>query len=525
MTTTIANDSAPETSPPATAVATRAQLPVARAAGGVIPWDPFALMDRLDADTFIAEMQGIASDVLVYAIKDGGKETIGLSKGGVDECCTMLVSQGQCIREENLKFEFFGEGEDKEAWFTVTAARFAVHSDGREVRLDQVLGVKREPLYEARASLTPDSKVAGKKWRHLTYAQAIEDEHAVEYLEWIRDASSFDDDTKRFVTLLLDGADVREFAMGKRFNNFWFEHGAMKAARNARFRLIPAGLKVQVVAMATQARGGKVKVVERAETSDAQPMRAATKPARAAKTESAKTNGGDASTAPQMDDANANASAAHEPGPVVSRRQPSTSGYRFPFAPRRGVLLDTLKVDDATGEVVGYVVSDELVRRALGWASDCLAGKAFERAGAPGEKKPIETTERPKFEAMQRAMEHELEARSEEAHEAAEARAAKIPGGDGEGEQRADPTPVAAAGRSTASQAADATAALSPAVDGTTTTATPTTGATSSATTERSTVLRVPLTPGQTLGSVLDETESADPLDSVDDGDDEPLPF
>ena len=32
-----------------TAIATRP----ARAAGGVIPWDPFALMDRLDADLFM----------------------------------------------------------------------------------------------------------------------------------------------------------------------------------------------------------------------------------------------------------------------------------------------------------------------------------------------------------------------------------------------------------------------------------------------------------------------------------------
>lgn len=65
----------------------------------------------------------------------------------------------------------------------------------------------------------------------------------------------------------LAGEDVGEFAMGKRFNPFWFEHGAMKAARNARFRLIPAGIKAQVIAMAKQQ--ARVKEVETGAPADA----------------------------------------------------------------------------------------------------------------------------------------------------------------------------------------------------------------------------------------------------------------
>ena len=58
-----------------------------------------------------------------------------------------LVSQGQVIREENLQYEVIGDGEDREALFKVRAARFAVSPTGQEVRLDQVIGVKRQPLY------------------------------------------------------------------------------------------------------------------------------------------------------------------------------------------------------------------------------------------------------------------------------------------------------------------------------------------------------------------------------------------
>lgn len=239
---------------------------------GVIPWDPFALMDKLDAEAFVQEMSGIASDVLVYTIKDGGKETTGLSKAGVDECCTMLVTTGQCIREESIVHEMIGVGEQQEAIFKCVAARYAVKPDGTEVRLDQVIGVKREPLYEDRAPLTLTSRVPGKRWKtagaggaHLTYGEALDDEDARGYLEWIADESNFDEATKTFVRAILNGVDVREFSAGKRFNPFWYEHGAMKAARNARFRLIPAGVKAQVLALGK--KEGRERQVERASES------------------------------------------------------------------------------------------------------------------------------------------------------------------------------------------------------------------------------------------------------------------
>ncbi len=151
-----------------------------------LAWSPFALMDQMDEDALRKELQGIASDELIYVVREGGQEIVGLSKIGIDECCMALVGQGQVIREESLEYEILGEGDDREALFKVRAARFAVSPDGHEVRLDQVLGVKRQPLY---------------------------------------------------------------FKPG-RLNPFWYEAGAMKAARNARFRLIPAQVRAQVIASA-----------------------------------------------------------------------------------------------------------------------------------------------------------------------------------------------------------------------------------------------------------------------------------
>lgn len=444
----------------ATAVATRATLPPARAAGGVIAWDPFVLMDRLDADAFMKEMEGVASEVLVYVIKDGRKEpTYGLSKGGIDECCTMLVSQGQVIREEDLKVSYIGEGDEREAFFQVTASRFAVHPDGREVRMDSVLGVKREALWEARAPLTLDSKVAGKKWRRLSYREAVEHDEAYEYLEWIRDASTFDADTKRFVSLILDGQDVEEFAISKTYNPFWYEHGAMKAARNARSRLIPAGLKAQVVAIA-KANATKQKVVERDGDFDEQSSRGVeARAANRGRSSNGGSNGGNGGSAPADQPRSTRATTPAAPAdpaePVVHRRQPGTVPYKYPFAPRRGVPLDALAVDEGTGAVTGYMVSEKLLQRAHSWAQDCLSGKEFQRPGET-EKRPLEDGERPKFTIMSAAMVAEMDARRVEGEETAAAEEAKRAQRSVEGEQRADPT--AGAGIGTGSPADGSTA-------------------------------------------------------------------
>ena len=221
-------------------------------------WDPFQLMDRMDEEALRRELDGVASTDLVYVVKEGGQEVVGLSKTGVDECCMALVSQGQVIREENLQYELIGDGEDREALFKVRAARFAVSPAGQEVRLDQVIGVKRQPLYYEPAQLDLDSRVPGRKYRGKTYRELLATAEGRDYLAWM--AENFgESEIRDFVRRILAGEEVVS-QRGRQLNPHWYEAGAMKAARNARFRLIPGNIRAQVIASARQ--GGQARVVE-----------------------------------------------------------------------------------------------------------------------------------------------------------------------------------------------------------------------------------------------------------------------
>src|SRR4051812_21773798 len=221
-------------------------------------WDPFQLMDRLDEEALRKELEGAASSDLVYVVREAGQEVVGLSKTGVDQCCMALVSQGQVIREEDLQYEVIGEGEDREALFKVKAARFAVSPEGQDVRLDQVIGVKRQPLYYDSVQLDPDAKVPSKKYRGKTYRELLSSAEGRDYLAWM--AENFNEPAIRdFVRQILAGVEVIG-QRGRQLNPHWYEHGAMKAARNARFRLIPGNVRAQIIAAARQS--GQTRVVE-----------------------------------------------------------------------------------------------------------------------------------------------------------------------------------------------------------------------------------------------------------------------
>src|SRR6478672_6839242 len=221
-------------------------------------WDPFQLMDRMDEDALRKELEGVAAQDLVYVVKEGGQEVVGLSKTGVDECCMALVAQGQVIREEDLQYEVLGEGEDREALFKVKAARFAVSPEGQEVRLDQVIGVKRQPMYYDPAQLDLDTRVPSKKYRGRTYRELLQTEDGRDYLAWM--AEHFSEPAIRdFARRILSGEEVTT-VRERQLNPHWYEAGAMKAARNARFRLIPGNVRAQIIASARQ--GGQARVVE-----------------------------------------------------------------------------------------------------------------------------------------------------------------------------------------------------------------------------------------------------------------------
>ena len=223
------------------------------------PWDPFQLMDRLDEEALRKELDGVAGTDLVYVVKEGGQEVVGLSKTGVDECCMALVSQGQVIREEDLQYEVIGEGEDREALFKVKAARFAVSPAGQEVRLDQVIGVKRQPLYYEPAQLDLDARVPSKKYKGRTYREllAVATRAATTSAGWRRTSASPPSATSSAASWRARRSRAQR---ERQLNPHWYEAGAMKAARNARFRLIPGNVRAQVIASARQ--GGQARVVE-----------------------------------------------------------------------------------------------------------------------------------------------------------------------------------------------------------------------------------------------------------------------
>ena len=64
---------------------------------------------------------------------------------------------------------------------------------------------------------------------------------------------------REFVRRILEG-DEAVGQRGRQLNPHWYEHGAMKAARNARFRLIPGNVRAQVVA--TARASGRTRVVD-----------------------------------------------------------------------------------------------------------------------------------------------------------------------------------------------------------------------------------------------------------------------
>jgi hypothetical protein len=222
------------------------------------PWDPFQLMDRLDEEALRKELEGVAGTELVYVVKEGGQEVVGLSKTGVDECCLALVAQGQVIREEDLQYEVVGDGEEREALFKVKAARFAVSPAGQEVRLDQVIGVKRQALFYEPARLDLDARVPSKKYKGRTYRELLVTDDGRDYLGWM--AENFAEPAIRdFVRRILAGEEISA-QRERQLNPHWYEAGAMKAARNARFRLIPGSVRAQIIATARQ--GGQARVVE-----------------------------------------------------------------------------------------------------------------------------------------------------------------------------------------------------------------------------------------------------------------------
>jgi hypothetical protein len=159
--------------------------------------DPYAILDRLDEEAFVAEMSGAVVKHYVYKVMQWNPETRQkeprhqLSKPGVDAVCRELAKRGEVIREELI--ECVEDNVRREAKFHVRATRYQIRErpDGsiQEIPLDSAFGVKRQSYNIVGPGGMPTDKP----------------------------------------------------------NPHWYEHGTMKAARNARRRLIPEAVAVELI--------------------------------------------------------------------------------------------------------------------------------------------------------------------------------------------------------------------------------------------------------------------------------------
>jgi len=154
--------------------------------------DVFQIMDRLDDELIEAELKNRVVNTWSYSFKGSdGRLQEGLSKVGVDEACVEMSKRGYIIREGQIVMTPDPTNAEY-MLFQVPASLIRITGEGKEVLMDVVNGTKRQ---------------------------------------WIR-------------MKLKDGSTVKD--------PFWYEKGAMKAARNARSRLIPSETKAIILMLARQ---------------------------------------------------------------------------------------------------------------------------------------------------------------------------------------------------------------------------------------------------------------------------------
>lgn len=194
----------------------------------------YEIMDRIDE---IAMMKGIGQSVLescVYKFKDSkGNEVVGLSKTGVDTAVKQLANMGEVIREEDVTFQESGDA----YFFIARATRYAIDKSGHETKLETSTGFKRQPKKQLQKVAMNNPQTGKPMYRN-------------------------------------DGKPMTE--KKEMDNPFAFEHGGIKAVRNAKRRLISESLIKKLIE--NKLSGGKfleIKVndliSETAETQAAQP--------------------------------------------------------------------------------------------------------------------------------------------------------------------------------------------------------------------------------------------------------------
>lgn len=150
---------------------------------------PLALMEDIDlAEVMSKQLTPVPEWTYSFLVK--GQKVEGISVRGAQDAARALSTQGEAIRIIEVKFE---REDERDAYFTAKAGRYAIAPDGREILTDATVRGKRQSKYIP----------------------------------------------------LRDG--------GEQFNLFWYEIGVAKAARNAIDALLPEALRQWMKAQARAA--------------------------------------------------------------------------------------------------------------------------------------------------------------------------------------------------------------------------------------------------------------------------------
>ena len=118
-------------------------------------WSPFEAMEKLEDEILLQELRGQVIEPLVYEFIDpGGRSVVGISKAGVDWVASEMMMRGEVLRE--LDFQLILEPSYVIA--VVKAGRFTMNREGHEVQLETAFGARRQPRKRKTPALNTETQ-------------------------------------------------------------------------------------------------------------------------------------------------------------------------------------------------------------------------------------------------------------------------------------------------------------------------------------------------------------------------------
>ena len=105
--------------------------------------NPLALLDEVDIDKVMASKFD-PSPQHIYSFRVKGQLVEGVSIDGVRDAARALATQGEAIREIEVRMD---SQTDREAYFIAKAGRYAISPDGKEILMDTAIRAKRQPKW------------------------------------------------------------------------------------------------------------------------------------------------------------------------------------------------------------------------------------------------------------------------------------------------------------------------------------------------------------------------------------------